>query len=144
MYGQILEIENQLREHLSSPVRRRLYRSETDDSVMLSANTQYELSILLSCDCICVSYADEQQYFHYSDSEDISDIIELIGIFINELMTGTLVYERIFYGHVQTKCRVTLINRISRHTVHLRDTVTASRHAKNAPRLVLHEKVSFI
>lgn len=144
MISQLIEIENQLRRYLSAPVRRHLQRFVSEDSVTLSAKPPCELSVSLFCDCICVQYADECQYFRYSDNMDFSDTLESIGIFINELMTGTLIYERIYYGRVQTKCRVTLVNRISRHRVHLRDTVINSGHAQNAPKLVLHEKVFFI
>ncbi len=140
----LIDIEKQLRSYLSASVLRQFSRSVTKDAVILSANSHHELSVSLLHDCICIHYADEHQYFHYSDDMDISDVLESIGIFINELMTGTLIYERIYYGRVQTKCRVTLVNRISRRRVHLRDTVISSGHTKNAPKLVLHEKIFFI
>ncbi len=143
MRNYLSEIENILYGFMSTSVARRFSRTTTSDSIILCLRSRCDLSVYLTRNYISISYAGEYEEFDITDISDVSNVLELVGSFINELATGALIYERIYHGHVQTKCRVTLVNRISHRTISLRDTVLTSRYTQNEPKLILREKIFF-
>ncbi len=141
----LCKIEKQLCNFISTSVIHHFSRTVTDECIILTAKSSHPLSVYVFCDFICVNYADESDEFDIdiSSTSKLLAVLETIAEFINELMTGALIYERVYYGHVQTMYRIILINRITKRKINLRDTVLTSQYSSTEPRLVIREKVFF-
>ncbi len=143
MNNYLCQIEKQLRIFISTSIDRSFFRTTADDCIILSTHSLNPITLTLFSDTICIDFADEYQEFDISNSTKLLPVLEKIGAFINELMTGALIYERVYYGKTQTICRVTLINKITKRKIHLRDTVLTSQYPHNVPRLIIREKLFF-
>lgn len=143
MHSYLFGIEKQLCSFISTSVINHFRRTVTDECIILTLKSDKTLSVYVFSDFICVNYADESDEFDISNKSRLLPVLENIGGFINELMTGALIYERVYYGHVQTKYRITLINKITKRKINLRDTVVTSQYSSDEPRLTIREKLFF-
>ncbi len=139
----LLDIERLLFRFISPSVIRCLSRSAGDDCIILTARSSNTLSICLFSDMICINYADEYEEFDICSKSKLLSTLDTVGSFINELVTGVLIYEKVYYGTVQTKCRVVLSNKVTKRRINLRDTVVTSNYPTDKPRLVIHENIYF-
>lgn len=135
-------IEKHLYSFLSTGVIRCFKRTVTDNCIILTSRSPCTLSVYIFSDLICVNYADECDEFDIGTSKAQSTL-ETAGRFINELMTGAVICERVYYGHVQTSYRMTLVNKITRRKISLRDVVVNTDYSPDEPRLVIREKLFF-
>lgn len=143
MHNYLCKIEKQLRVFISTAINRNLFRTVTDDCIILSTHFSNSVNLYLSCESICIDFADEYREYDISDTSELLPVLDAIGTFVNELMTGALIYERVYYGNIQANCRVTLINKITKRKTNLRETVLEYNHPVNAPKLILRQKVFF-
>ncbi len=138
----LFTIEKHLCEFISSSVNRHFKRIVKDNCIILTSNASNTLSIQIFSDLICVNYADVCDEFDIHASKLHSEL-EIIGTFINEIMTGAIICERVYYGRTQASYRLTLVNKITKHKINLHDTVVNDKYSSKEPRLVVREKLFF-